>query len=288
MTDVIAHHAESPVWWPRLDVLRCVDLFAGDILTIDFADATITRTSVGSSVAACLRPRAGGGAIVATERGLALAARDDLSDLAAWREVFADARQRFNDGACDPDGRFYAGTTGYEGEPGIGFLYRVGSESSGPLPVVFDLTTSNGLAWSQDGTTVYLNDTGLNRTLVFDYDRTYGLTGRRTLLSFEDAPGRPDGLCVDSEGGLWIALNGAGLVRRYTPEGELTFEVEVPAPNVTACAFGGPDRRTLFITTSRKGVPGEEDASGSVFAADPGVRGREVYEFRGTSPRHLI
>lgn len=283
ITDVVAHHAESPVWWPRLGVLRFVDLYAGAILTLE-SDGSVSEVSVGSRVAACLRPRDRGGALVATERGLAIAARDDLSDLTPWGQLFADARQRFNDGACDPHGRFYAGTTSYAGLDDIALLYRIDSGEAGAVPVVSNLTTSNGMAFSPDGQTAYLNDTAAMRTYEFDYSWASGLTNQRIFLSFQPEEGRPDGLTVDTEDGVWIALNGGGCVRRYSTDGDLTDEIRFPVSQITACTFGGPGHRTLFCTSSSLGLA-DEPAAGSVFAVDAGVRGWPLNTFIGEPPR---
>lgn len=288
VTPVVAHHAEGPVWWPRLNVLRFVDMMAGAVCTLE-RNGRVTRVQTGSAVAACIRPRAEGGAIMATERGIAVADRDDLRDTRPWGGLIADARQRCNDGACDPDGRFYIGSMGYGGQPEIAALYRVDPGSASASPVVWGLTTSNGLAWSPDGATAYLNDTGTGTTYAFDYSTHHGLANQRVLLRTPPADGRPDGLCVDAEGGLWIAMNSAGRIDRYAPDGTRTASVEFPFPGVTACTFGGPGLGTLYVTTSRAepaGAAGPDPRAGSIWAVNPAVRGLPALCFRGEVPRH--
>lgn len=285
VTPVVAHHAEGPVWWPRLGVLRFVDMFAGCVCTIE-RGGRVNRVHIGSAVAACIRPRAEGGAIMATERGIAVADRDDLRDTRPWGGLIADSRQRCNDGACDPDGRLYIGSMGYAGQPEIAALYRVDPGSASATPVVWGLTTSNGLAWSPDGRTAYLNDTGSGTTFAFDYSAEKGLEGQRVLLRTPPDQGHPDGLCVDAEGGLWIAMNTAGRIDRFDPDGTRTASVDFPLAGVTACTFGGPGLGTLYVTTSRVGEGEPDPRAGSIWAVDPGVRGLPVLCFRGEVPRH--
>jgi sugar lactone lactonase YvrE len=184
-----------------------------------------------------------------------------------------------NEGACDPDGRFYGGSMAYDQTPGAASLYRLEPDRS--VQVVLEgVTVSNGLDWSPDGSHAYYNDTATHQVAVFDYDRDSGLTRRRVFV--ETAPARPDGLTVDSEGGVWVALSNAGAVRRYAPDGVLEAVLEVAARKVTACTFGGRDLDQLFITTSREGLePGEDPLAGSLFRAVPGVRGLPVREFAG-------
>ena len=143
------------------------------------------------------------------------------------------------------------------------------------------VTISNGLEWSPDGSRAYYDDTATHRVDVFDYDRDTGLTGRRPFVVLPD-DGNPDGLTVDAEGGVWVALFGSGAVQRYTPDGVLDQVVELPTPQVTACTFGGPELDQLFITTSREGMaPGDDPLAGCLFRADVGVAGLPVREFAG-------
>jgi sugar lactone lactonase YvrE len=274
VTDPVAYHGEGPVWSPSWGGLRWVDMLAGDILSLQ-ADGTVGRRHVGT-VAAALRPRRGGGAVIGVERGFALEEPDGT--LTTLPELWADTGVRMNEGGCDPDGRFYCGSMAYDKTPGAAALYRLDPDGSTRV-VLEGVTISNGLDWSPDGSLAYYNDTDTHRVDVFDYDADAGLTGRRV---FVPTPGRPDGLTVDSEGGVWVALSDGGAVQRYTPEGRLDGVVELPVTKVTACTFGGPRLDELFITTSREDLdPAAEPQAGSLFRADPGVAGLPVREFAG-------
>jgi sugar lactone lactonase YvrE len=252
-------------------------MFAGDVLSLA-DDGEIYRRHVGD-VAAVLRPRRQGGAVIGVKRGFALEEADGL--LTYLVELWSDDDVRMNEGGCDPDGRFYCGSMAYDHRTGAGALYRLDSDGSVQV-VLGNVTISNGLEWSPDGSLAYYNDTPTQRTDVFDYDCGSGLTGRRPFAEISSGAGGPDGLTVDEEGGVWVALYGGGAVRRYTPEGVLDEVVEVAAKKVTACTFGGPDLDQLFITTSREDLnPGEDPLAGSLFRAVVGVVGLPVREFAG-------
>jgi sugar lactone lactonase YvrE len=166
----------------------------------------------------------------------------------------------------------------YDKTPGAAALYRLDPDGS-VSTILEGVTVSTGLDWSPDGTRAYYNDTDTHRVDVFDYSRDSGLTGRRAFVGVD---GRPDGLTVDAEGGVWTALSDSGGVQRYTPEGHLDAVVELPVTKVTACTFGGARLDELFITTSREGLdPGDEPHAGSLFRVVPGVRGRPTLEFGG-------
>jgi sugar lactone lactonase YvrE len=276
LTDPVAHHGEGPVWSAGWGGLRWVDMEAGDVLSLD-ADGGIARRHVGR-VAAALRPRRGGGAVLAVERGFALEEPDGA--VRPLPPVWEDAGVRMNDGGCDPDGRFYCGSMAYDQRAGAGSLYRLDPDGS-VTTVLTGVTVSNGLEWSPDGSLAYYNDTATHRVDVFDYDRATGLTGRRPFAEIPEG-GMPDGLTVDADGGVWVALYDRGAVWRFSPAGHRDEVVELPVTHVTACTFGGDGLDRLFVTTSREGLgPDDEPQAGSLFVADPGVRGRPVREFAG-------
>ena len=277
LTGPEAFHAEGPVWSASWGGLRWVDMLAGDVLSLA-PDGTIGRRHVGE-IAAALRPRASGGAIIAVERGFVLEATD--LTLRALPEVWEDPGKRMNEGGCDPHGRFYCGSTTYDQTPGAAALHRL--DPDGRVTTVLDgVTISNGLDWSPDGRLAYYNDTPTGAVAVFDDDPEHGLTRRRTFATIAEGDGMPDGLTVDAEGGVWVALYGGGAVRRYTPDGDLDAVVELPVTNVTACTFGAPGLDELFITTTRENLPaGAEPAAGSVFTCRPGVTGRRLLAFAG-------
>jgi sugar lactone lactonase YvrE len=184
-----------------------------------------------------------------------------------------------NEGGCDPDGRFYCGSMAYDQAPGAGSVYRLDPDGS-TRTVLTGVTVSNGLGWSPDGGTAYYVDTPTRRVDAFDYSARDGLTGRRPVV--DEVPGRPDGLTVDAEGCLWVALFGGGAVLRYRPDGRLDDRIELPATQVTACALGGPGLRTLYVTTSKDGIdPAAQPLAGAVFAAEVDVPGLPVLPFAG-------
>jgi sugar lactone lactonase YvrE len=277
VTGPVAYHGEGPIWSPRWGGLRWVDMLAGDILQLQ-ADGTAGRRHVGN-VAAAVRPRSRGGAVIGVERGFALEEPDGT--LATLAELWADTGIRMNEGGCDPDGRFYCGSMAYDKTPGAGALYRLDPDGSTHV-VLEHVTISNGLEWSPDGARAYYNDTETSRVAVFDYDPDAGLLNRRVFVSVEPGEGRPDGLTVDGEGGVWVALNHSGTVRRYTPAGAQDAVVELPTRQVTACTFGGDRLDDLYVTTSRENLPPGHDAlAGSLFRAQVGVPGLPVREFAG-------
>jgi sugar lactone lactonase YvrE len=273
VTEPVADHGEGPVWWPGWGGLRWVDMLAGDVLSLR-ASGEVGRLPVGD-VVAVVRPRTAGGMIAAVERGVVLLDADDRPER-AFPELWSDPGVRMNEGACDPDGRFCVGSMAYDSGTGRGKLYRI--DPDGTTTVLLDaVTVSNGLAWSPDGATVYYNDTSTGRVDRFDYAGGE-LTGRRPFATVPS----PDGLCVDAEGHVWVALWGGHAVVRLDPAGREVGRVELPASQVTACTFGGPDLDRLYITTSRHGFdPAAEPLAGSLFRADVGVRGLPTLPFAG-------
>jgi sugar lactone lactonase YvrE len=277
ITEPVAYHGEGPVWSERWGGLRFVDMLAGDILSL-MDDGEIQRRNVGN-VAAAIRPRTQGGAVIGVERGFALENADGT--LTHLGELWTDAQVRMNEGSCDPDGRFYCGSMSRDKRPGAGALYRLDADLSVRV-VLTNVTISNGLEWSPDGSRAYYNDTATYSVSVFDYDSESGLTNRRVFVDLSPEGERPDGLTVDEQGGVWMALSHGSAVRRYTSAGVLDEVVEVQAKKVTACTFGGPNLDQLFITTSREGIdPATDPLAGSLFRAIAGVRGFPVREFDG-------
>ena len=277
ITDPVAYHGEGPVWSPRWGGLRFVDMLAGDVLTLG-SDGGVARRHVGA-IAAAIRPRQTGGAVLGIERGFALEEPDGT--VTALAPVWNHDRARMNEGACDPDGRFYCGSMAYDRTSTDAALYRL--DPDGSVHVVVEAATiSNGLDWSPDGSRAYYNDTETYRVDVFDYDAETGLTGRRPFAEIDRADGRPDGLTVDAEGGVWVALHWGGVVRRYRADGTLDEVVQVPVRKTTACTFGGERLDELYITTSREGLAADEEpASGALFRAVVGSVGQPVREFAG-------
>jgi sugar lactone lactonase YvrE len=273
-----AEHGEGPVWWPGWGGLRWVDMLAGDILHLDPDSGAVDRWHVGT-VAAALRPRRRGGLVLATEHDFAVAAAPG-GELTVLATPVRDPKIRFNDGGCDPDGNFYCGTMAYAPEPGVGTLYRLGADHAVDV-ALRGVTVSNGLGWTGDGTRAYYVDTPTHRIDVFDHDSGSGLHDRRPFVEIPPEQGSPDGLTVDAEGGVWVALWGGAAVHRYSESGALDAVVELPPGKATACTFGGEHLDELYITTSRQGETDPHPAAGALFRVDPGVRGLPAATFAG-------
>jgi sugar lactone lactonase YvrE len=279
VTEPCTFHGEGPLWDADAGRLLFVDMLAGVVAEWDLS-GPIRRHVVGD-VAAAIRSRAAGGYVLALERGFAFAS-DDLEVVTPLPPQFADTTMRMNDGGCDPQGRFYCGSMAYAMTPGAGTLYRLDTDLS-VEPALVGSTISNGLQWSRDGSTAFYSDTGTGRVDAFDFDGDTGtFSRRRTFVDLDGMPGAPDGLAIDEDDGLWVALWGGGAVHRYDARGVLTEVVELPVPKVTACAFGGHDGRTLFVTTSREGLSVDEyPEAGALFSVAAGVRGAGQHTFDG-------
>jgi sugar lactone lactonase YvrE len=276
------YHGEGPCWaddWgDHQGGLRWVDMLAGDVMALD-AEAGVTRTHVGE-VAAVIRPRTAGGAVLALADRFAVT-DGDLGRLRTVAQVSQAPGVRLNEGGCDPDGRFYCGSMATDESPQAGTVYRLDQDWS-VRPVLDKVTISNGFGFSPDGTIAYYVDTPEQSIDVFDYSAATGLTNRRRWAEIPYETGRPDGLCVDAEGGVWLALMEGSAVHRYTGSGVLDAVIDLPVSQVTACTFGGPGLETLYITTSQIGADTQaQPASGSLFAVLPGVRGRPALAFAG-------
>ncbi|MGY1733035.1 SMP-30/gluconolactonase/LRE family protein [Geodermatophilus sp. SYSU D01045] len=280
-----ADHGEGPTWDDARSELLWVDISAGRVRRAALDGDTLTDTGslhAGDTVGAVV-PAAGGGWLAAAGAGFTHLAEDGtarvLLELAGEGGGPDDGGTRMNDAKCDRAGRFYAGTMAFDQRPGAGTLYRL--DTDGTVTTVREgLTVSNGLGWSPDDRTVYLADSGPGLVHAFDHDPSSGAWSRgRVLLETGGPDGVADGLTVDDEGCLWTAMWGGGQVRRWSPEGELLAVVEVPVANTSSCAFAGPDRGLLVISTAHG--DGDEDAAGRLFTVRPGVTGAPADPYRG-------
>ena len=221
--------------------------------------------------------------LVAGARNLYLIRSGSAPEIVA-RLIDAGTASRLNDGGCDPAGRFLIGSLALDARHGQECLHRL--EHDGAATVIDDdLTLSNGLAWSPNGTVMYNVDTVPGIIWARPYDAGSGACGERTVLLQLDGEGAPDGLCVDCDGNLWVAVWGAGEVRCYSPSGERRATVSVPAPHTSSVAFVGRDRDALLITTAREQLSSAKlDASplsGHLFIADVQARGAPVAPWAG-------
>jgi sugar lactone lactonase YvrE len=269
---------EGPVWDAQRQRVLWVDVVEGKVFTGSLHGHGVVAESalhVDETVGAVV-PAASSGLLVAGRHDLYLV--DPLGNQRRLVEVVPRNKQsRLNDGACDPAGRFLVGSLAQDGRTGDECLYRW--DSHGVTTLDDDLTLSNGLAWSADGTVLYSIDTDPGIVWQRSYDPATGATGVRTqVLHVTD--GHPDGMCLDVEGNLWIAVWAAGEVRCYRPDGEQIAKVAVAAPHTSSVAFVGPRLDLLLITTARDELSKAQlkafPDSGRLFLVDPGVAGLPV------------
>ncbi|MDA0159787.1 SMP-30/gluconolactonase/LRE family protein [Solirubrobacter ginsenosidimutans] len=267
---------ECPVWLHATQQLLRVDIHAPAIVLRDAGSER--RRTVAAPVGFAL-PAASGG--IVTGVGRELVSLDDLD--AAPRLIAAvepgRTANRFNDAVCDPRGRLWAGTMSTTRVPGTAALYRL---EPGGMPEVAlpGVTISNGLDFNLDATRLYYVDSPAQRIDAIDFDVDRGRLGaRRPFARIEPEDGLPDGLCVDADGGVWLALFGGGALRRYTPGGVLEDHIELPVTNPTCPAFGGPDLSTLYVTSARYRLAAPEPLAGSLLRLRPGVSGRPTHAF---------
>ena len=281
LTAPVAHHGEGPFWDSLSDRLLCVDVLEGVVVAID-PGGEHARYQIPSPVATVIRGRASGGFVIATEHGIVVA-QDDFSSFEQLAEVLDDPQVRTNDGGCDGFGNFIIGTMAYDERQGGGAVYRVTADGQ-VTEILSPVSISNGVQWSADGSRVFYIDTPTRAVDVFDVDPASGAwSGRRTHIRVEGTPGFPDGMAIDEDDGLWVALWGGGAVNHYDPAGRLVETIPVPGvTQVSSCAFGGHDRSTLYITTSRHGFPADrEPDAGAIFAVQTDTRGAALAEFAG-------
>jgi sugar lactone lactonase YvrE len=278
VTQVCTEHGEGVVWEAATGLVRFVDLEAGALMTYDPGTGAVDRRQLGRIVA-CVRPRRIGGLVVALERTFVLLDAEGTVE-AEYGPVFEDEDIRFNDGGCDPAGRFWMGSMAYDETPGRGTVHRLDPDGGVHL-VLSDVTISNGLAFARDGRSARYVDTPTGRVDTLEVDLAAGtVTGRTPFV--EVTGGHPDGIAVDTEGGVWVALWEGSAVHRYDRDGRLTHVVRLPASQVTCPAFGGPDLADLYVTTSRRGLPeGREPGAGALFRVRTGVAGVPVLPFGG-------
>lgn len=283
--DAKASLGEAAIWHARKQWLYWVDIDQGEVHRFDPVSDTDQVIEVGQLVGTVV-PRAGGGLMLAAERGFASLNLDthELTIICDPERDLPD--NRFNDGKCDPAGRFWAGTISLIRKAGTASLYCLDCDCT-VRRMLGGLTNSNGIVWSPDGLTMYHIDTPTLQVKAYDYEARTGEIGNpRVVVTIPQGTGRPDGMTIDAEGMIWVAHWKGGRVTCWDPRtGSLKQTIHVPASQVTSCAFGGPDLDELYITTARIGLTPEElvdqPHAGGVFRARPGVAGVEAAEFAG-------
>ena len=277
---------ESPVWHPQEQCLYWIDIQGKQIHRFYPASGrneTFNLPEIVTSIAL----RAAGGLVLTLKKDFALfdPTTSTLERLAA---VECDLpNNRFNDGKCDPQGRFWAGTMdAVHWSSPAGRLFRLDANRR-ITTMQTDVICSNGSGWSPDGRTMYYTESFRYTIFAYDFDPTTGsLANRRVFAEVDRKLGAfPDGLCVDAEGYVWSNQVGIGRVVRYDPAGRIEREVRLPVTRAVGCTFGGEDLGTLFITSARETMTPEQlqnaPLSGSIFAVEPGVKGRPATPFDG-------
>jgi sugar lactone lactonase YvrE len=276
---------ESVGWEANRAELWRVDIHRGLVHRVSGAlsSAPVQRTMEFAGEVGFALPRLGGGMVVGAERKIWL--EDADGSRRELVEVDEPSANRWNDAICDERGRLWAGTMTRNRRRGSASLYRI--DPDGAIEnVLSKLTISNGVGWLDGGTRLHLVDSPTHRLDVFEVDVDDGrLTERATLARFPIADGVPDGLCIDVEGGSWIAFFGGATVRRYDRRGHLDDQVLLPAPHVTDVCLGGADGQDLFMTTARHKLSVEErrrlPLAGRVFHCRTSARGEPLLVFAG-------
>ena len=280
--DVRASLGECPLWSSDERALYWVDINAPSLNRFDPATGENRVMPMPASIGS-FAFRDAGGFVVALRDGIFFAdAHGRLLDRLA-AAPYDTAHHRFNDGRCDPQGRFVVGAMNERRDAADAALYRV--DRAGRLEELFGaLTISNGLAWSPDGGTMYHADTPTRTIRTFDYGPDARPSNARVFAAFAGEMERPDGGAVDSAGNYWTALYRGGEVRQFSPGAELLAVHPVPAMCPTMCAFGGEDLCTLYVTTARQQREADELArlpqSGGIFAMRVDVPGLPEARFR--------
>ena len=282
--DVKAKLGESPVWSAREKVLYWVDIDAPSLNRFDPSTGENVAMPMPESIGSfALRKPAG--FIVALRGGIWLARADGSLDRRILDAPYDPAHHRFNDGRCDPAGRFLVGSMNERRDAPSGTLVCIDRDGS-MREVCRGFTISNGLAWSPDGHTMYHSDTPAHVLRAFDYDVATGhASNPRVFRQWQGETDRPDGGAIDSAGNYWSAFYRGGKVVQLSPRGDTIAEFPIPAMCPTMCAFGGPDLRTLYVTSARGGRDAHElerlPFSGGIFAMRVDVPGLPEPHFAG-------
>lgn len=279
---------EGAVWNHRTQQLYWVDI-TGKILNIYNPRLGMNLELYTGQMIGTVVPAESGKVVVALEYGFYYMDPETGTKTHIVDPEEAIDGNRFNDGKCDPSGRFWAGTMNVDGKPGRGTLYRLDPDSS-VHRMIENVSISNGIAWSPDHTRMYYVDTPTRMVMGYDFNNFTGeISNGVPVIRVPEEMGVPDGMTIDSDGNLWICLWGGAAVGCWDPEtGELIRKIDVPARNVTSCAFGDSDLGTLYITTASMDTGKEElklyPHAGALFKVRPGVKGKEAFFFADRSP----
>lgn len=275
---------EGPWWDQQGGELLWVDIFAGRVHMFDPASGQDRYIEIGQPVGMVARRQAGG-LVCAVRDGIGIIDPDESTFKLVAPIETDKAGNRMNDGACDAAGRLWAGTMATDLSPSAGALYRI-STTLHVAPVLTGVSISNGLDWSPDGQTFYFTDSATRRLDAYDYDIETGtVSNGRVLVDLRDPVATPDGIAVDAEGTIWVAMWDGGRIERFSPSGKPLETVRMPVTRPTSLAFGGPDLDQLFISSARNGLSAlqksNEPHAGAIFVIRPGSTGRLPWAFGG-------
>ena len=286
VADVHCNVGEGPLWDPRDGSLVWVDIVPGHIYHLTTASRERRQITLGHEVSVVI-PRTSGGYVVGVQDGLI--ALDQIASgytTSPLVDIEIDMPGNLmNDCKCDARGRLWGGTRARDWTPELGNLYRVDPDL-GVTRFLDRISISNGLGWSPDWTRLYYVDSRPGTLDVLDYDIEAGTaSNRRPFAQIDKELGSPDGLCVDSDGCVWLAVLGTSSLYRYAPDGSIGDIVELPTRQPTSCCFGGPDLDELYVTSAAVDMSEEQHAAdphaGGVFVLKPGVRGLPTDPFAG-------
>lgn len=277
---------EGAIWDERIQKWYWIDIEDGFLFTYEPDSAAVTQTPMFEKIGTVVPTKSLGSVVVALQSGIY-----QLNFITGKKRFLTHPESgktnlRYNDGKCDPQGRFWVGSMAMSAKGNEGTLWRIA-----PSPVTYknmlsSVGVSNGIVWSPDGKTMYYVDSPTKKILAFDFDGATGnIKNQRVCVEIPEGMGVADGMAIDTEGKLWTAQWGGHCVARWDPEtGKLIGKVNVPAPHVTSVAFGGKNLDLLLITTARHGMSAEQKSqfpeSGDLFIARPGIKGVLMQKFK--------
>ncbi len=274
---------EGPVWNNKRKVLHWVDVIGPHIHTFSPKESTLASFKLPHIVSAIL-PTANDRLIAVTEKGIALLNENSGELDFMSNPESALPSNRFNDAKTDTRGRIWAGSMNRKANEGTGSLYKFDTPfTASRMDTGFKV--SNGLGWCPRNKTMYFTETVSATIFAYDFDKDTGdIKNRREFLKFDIKNGKPDGICVDCDGNVWVAFWDGWRVSGYTSKGEFFRDIRVPVPRVTSCCFGGQDMKRLYITSASAGLNEEQiqqaPLSGSLFAIDLDTEGQKTHEVR--------
>ena len=273
----VAILGEGSIWHPTEDVLYWIDISGEKLFRYDPQKGENKTLEMGSMIGTVVPSFGKYSVVVALETGIFGITVDGEKELLSEYPQNELSNNRFNDGKCDPAGRFWIGTMSKDEIKGAGNLYSFnGKKLKIKQP---NVTISNGIVWSTDAKTMYYIDTPEMAVFVYDFNNETGnISNRRIAFSIPESLGYPDGMTIDEDDMVWIAMwNGAAVLRFNPNTGKIIEKIDVPALNVTSCAFGGNSRQTLYITTAKQGITNKQfeqyPLSGSLFVVECDVKG---------------